>query len=460
LPFDQALNYLFVTVETLPPKIHNAYWFQAFNAVSWQLCLGTPLILFARELGAPAVVLGLLAGLAPLTSVLQLLVAPSAERIGYRRLLLMGWSARVGTLLLLTALPVAALFLPANVSIALLVLILLVFTTLRGLATCAWLPWITAIVPRALRGLYLSRDRTYVSLASVVALAIAGLLLFEHDNLASYSLVFGVSFLGGAISLYFLNRIPEPKMAPATGVTTKVPWLSLLHDNAFLRLLLFSAAVQVFVLSTGTFVIVFVREEIQLQDGTILWITAGAALIGTVALRMLRHRVDRLGSRPFLGLVFLWWVVYYVLWFLLAAHVVDAALVVAPALLLMAGFFGAIYDLALTRLLMNSFGDRPAMTQYFALQSVIVSLLAGISPILWGWLLDSLRGLDVTVAGTELNAFALFFGLQWLLLGVVFLMLTQVHEASAASTGALLHQIFVEAPNRRIAALRSGVHHR
>jgi len=234
----------------------------------------------------------------------------------------------------------------------------------------------------------------------------------------------------------------------------------LLQDNVFLRLLLFSSAVQVFVLSTGAFVIVFVREEIQLRDGTILWITAGAALIGTVALRMLRHRVDRLGSRPFLGLTFLWWIVYAVVWFLLAAHVVDAAVILAPALLLMAGVFAAIYDLALTRLLMNSFGDRPATTQYFALQSVIVSLLAGISPILWGWLLDSLRRLDVTVAGAKLNAFALFFGLQWLPLGVVFLMLTQVHETSAASTGTLLHQIFVEAPNRRIAALRSRVYHR
>ena len=47
--------------ETLPSRIHNAYLFQAFNAVSWQICLGSPLILFARELGAPAVVLGTLA---------------------------------------------------------------------------------------------------------------------------------------------------------------------------------------------------------------------------------------------------------------------------------------------------------------------------------------------------------------------------------------------------------------
>ena len=198
-----------MVIDKLPPKIHNAYWFQAFNAVSWQICLGSPMILFARELGAPAAVLGLLAGLAPLTSILQLFVAPHAERIGYRNLMLRGWSSRVVTLLFLTALPLAAAVLPANTVIVLLVLIMTAFTSLRGIATCAWLPWITSIVPRSLRGNYLSRDRTYINLASVAALTISGLFLFNHENLSAYSIVFGISFLGGAVSLYFLNRVPE-----------------------------------------------------------------------------------------------------------------------------------------------------------------------------------------------------------------------------------------------------------
>ena len=124
-----------MTVEKLPASIHNAYWFQAFNAVSWQLVLGSPLILFAREVGAPAVVLGLLAGLAPLTSTLQLLVAPHAEHIGYRNLMVKGWTGRVVTLIFLMVLPVAALWLPAPIVIVLLIVNLFVFTVLRGIAT-------------------------------------------------------------------------------------------------------------------------------------------------------------------------------------------------------------------------------------------------------------------------------------------------------------------------------------
>lgn len=439
--------------ETLPPRIHNAYLFQAFNAVSWQICLGSPLILFARELGAPAVVLGLLAGLAPLTSVLQLIVAPHAERIGYRKLMLSGWSARVVTLVFLTLLPLTVAFWPPTIVIILMILIMVAFTTLRGIATCAWMPWITAIVPRSVRGVYLSRDRTFISIASVVALVVAGAFLFDHDNMWAFSIVFGLSFLGGATSLYFLNRIPEPVLPLQVGASlTPLRWRDLLYDGAFVRLLSFTVVVQLCVLSTATFITVFVREEVNIQDGLILWITAGAALVGVFGLRLLRSRVDGLGSRPFLGVVFLWWTVYYFVWFLLAAHLVDNAWLVAPVLMIVAGFFGSIYELSLTRLMMNTVGDRPGTTQFFALQSVIVSLVAGVAPIVWGGVLDRVRTLAVELGGLTLNGYAIFFAVQWLLLSVVLAALMQVREGNATSTKTLLYRALVVAPGHRLAA--------
>ena len=440
--------------EQLPPNIHNAYWFQGFNAASWQICLGSPLILFARELGAPAVVLGLLAGLSPLTSLLQLFVAPHAERIGYRNLMVKGWTSRVMTLIFLALLPLAVGHLPNYVILGLLILIMTVFTTLRGIATCSWLPWTTAIVPQALRGLYLSRDRTFVNIASVVALATAGMFLFDHDNMTAYSIVFGISFLAGAVSLYFLNRVPDPpRNEAATERKPGAPWLSLLEDHVFVRLLVYTATVQAFVASIGTFVTVFMRDQVQLQDGTILWLTAGAALMGTAAMRLLRHRVDRLGSRPFLGIVLIWWALYFLCWFLLAMRWLGNPWLVAPALVLMGGFFGAIYDLALTRLLMNTVGNRPFSTQYFALHSVSASLVLGVSPILWGLLLDNLRAVQWRLGGWQLDGFALFFGIQWLALVFVLLAYMQLRETSAASTAALLYRALVSVPSRRLAQL-------
>ena len=440
--------------EKLPPKIRNAYLFQALNAVSWQIALGSPMILFARELGAPAAVLGLLAGMAPLTSVLQLFVAPHAERIGYRRLMLSGWSGRVATLIFLTILPLTVGWLSPPVVIGLLLLIMLAFTTLRGIATCAWLPWITAIVPRSLRGYYLSRDRMFISVATVAALTVSGAFLYSHDGMRAYTIVFGLSFLGGAVSLYFLNRVPEPAR-PAADAPPSPPhhWLHLLRDRPFVRLLFLGVTVQAFVAATATFVTVFVREQVGIPDGVILWLTAGAALVGIVGLALLRNRVDHLGSRPFLQISFGWWVCYEGLWFLIAAGVASQGWWLAALLLLLAGFFGAIYELSVTRLLMNTVSEHTGTAQYFALYSVIISLAAGVSPILWGLLLDALRNVEVTVGAYTLDGFALFFGLQWLLLSVVWVAMSQVKESSAASTRAVLHQFLVTAPSQRLAEL-------
>jgi MFS family permease len=445
--------------DQLPPKIHNAYWFQAFNAVSWQIVLGSPLILFARELGASAAVLGLLAGMAPLTSTIQLLVAPHAEKIGYRKLMLSGWSGRVATQFLLILLPISVLWISPPVVIGLLVLIIFVFTTLRGVATCSWLPWITALVPRSLRGVYLSRDRTFVSVASVAALGLAGFFMFAESSMIAHSIVYAIGFMGGLLSLIFLRRIPEPaQVADTTRIVTRLRWRDVLADDPFRRLLLFSMSVQAFVASTATFVIVFSREQVDLQDGTILLLTAGASLVGILALALLRTRVDRLGSRPFLGVVYIWWIIYFASWFLLATGAVDATWLLAPLLLLMAGFFGSIYDLAITRLLMNTVGEHPATTQYFALHSVAISLLAGTAPILWGLLLDSLRGVQISVGGVEMQGFAVFFALQLLTLMFVLVALLRVHETSATSTRTLLYNVFIAAPSHRLAALVARLH--
>lgn len=432
--------------DELPPKIRHAYWFQGFNAASWQICLGNPMILFARELGAPAVVLGILAGLAPLTSVLQLVVARYAERIGYRNLMVKGWSSRVAILIFLVALPFVTPYIGITPAVYALVAIMFVFTVSRAAAVCSWLPWITAIVPKSLRGFYLSRDRAFIAFASVLALAISGTILLSHTMLG-YAAVFLLGFASGLISLYFLNRIPEPRPQVATPISRDgIGWRSVLQDRGFRRLILYSASVQVVVAASSTFTVVFTREQVGIGDGPILWLTAGASLVGMAALALLRHRADRAGSKPFLALVLCWWVVYFLLWFLLSVNGIPAF--IAPPLIFVAGFFSSTYDLALTRLLMNVAGDRPASAQYFALHSVIVSVVTGVSPIIWGYLLDNLRTAQVVIAGVTLTRYSFLFGLQFLMLSLVALMLARLKESNAQPVVRVAYETFVLAPAR------------
>jgi MFS family permease len=425
----------------LNPRIKNAYWFQCFNTLSWQMCLASPLILFARELGASSLVLGLLAGLTPLASIVQLWFAPKAAQIGYRRLTVGGWRARTVALGLLAALPLLPDLIGKATVEVLVILTMVTFTVLRGAGITAWLPWVSALVPREIRGAYLSRDRVYVNVGALVALTLSGLLLVEGHGLSSYALVFGIGLAGAVVSLWFLNRMPDvdSSLSPTTPTTpstssqaSESSWLAPLKNRNFMRLVRFGMLVQLPVAAHATFALVFAREQIGLGEGIALWLTAGAYFLAMLASIMMRSRIDRLGSKRFLGLVLGWWAVSYVLWALLSLGAPQVGRFIAPLLMVSNGFFTSVYDLSATRLLMNSVTDETQSPRYFALYSVIVNVTVGLVPMIWGALLDAWRGVRLDWLGDAANRYTLFFGLEWCLLGLVALALWRLREEKIA----------------------------
>jgi MFS family permease len=125
----------------LPAGFANLYVFAVFNALSYQPILGSPMVLFAKSLGASATVLGILAGMMPLLVITQIPAAKFVGRVGYRRFILAGWSVRVALIFLVALLPLTGGFLDRATQLVLLLALLLAFNVSRGIASAAWLPW-------------------------------------------------------------------------------------------------------------------------------------------------------------------------------------------------------------------------------------------------------------------------------------------------------------------------------
>jgi hypothetical protein len=152
--------------QAFPPGLTNAYLFAALNALSFQMVLSSPMVLYARTLGASATVLGILAGMMPLLVIFQIPAASCINRIGYKRFVLGGWSVRVLFIFGMALVPLSVVFLDASARLALMLLLLSGFNLSRGIPSCAWLPWITDLVPPAVHGKYLARDAAVTNLAS------------------------------------------------------------------------------------------------------------------------------------------------------------------------------------------------------------------------------------------------------------------------------------------------------
>ena len=55
----------------LPQGSFNLHWFSLFNAVSFQIMMGAPIIVYAKSLGASSTILGIIAAFTPLMTIFQ-----------------------------------------------------------------------------------------------------------------------------------------------------------------------------------------------------------------------------------------------------------------------------------------------------------------------------------------------------------------------------------------------------
>src|SRR5512136_73806 len=93
-----------------PPGLNNAYLFATFNALSFQIVLNSPMVLYGKSLGASATVLGIITGMMPLLVIFQIPAAQYINRVGYRQFVYAGWGTRVAFIFGLALVPLSGFF--------------------------------------------------------------------------------------------------------------------------------------------------------------------------------------------------------------------------------------------------------------------------------------------------------------------------------------------------------------
>src|SRR5438445_12723272 len=97
-----------------PPGLHNAFLFSGFNALSYPLVLSSPMVLYAKTLGASATVLGIIVGMMPLLVIFQIPAANYIARVGFKQFVYAGWGTRVMFIFGMAFVPVTGGFLDAR----------------------------------------------------------------------------------------------------------------------------------------------------------------------------------------------------------------------------------------------------------------------------------------------------------------------------------------------------------
>lgn len=397
-----------------PPGSLNVNGFSFFNAVSFQIILGPPVILYAKSLGATSTVLGLIAALTPLLTTLQLVAARFLHRTGYRRFVLAGWGARSFFTLCVAVLPLLPGLSP-GARLVLLVASLFCFNFLRGFASGAWLPWLAALVPEDVRGRFLSRDQAFMHLGCLAALVASAWIMAGTVEPGEYAAVFGLGLLSALVSLWFIHRIPEvgsPEELRKSGVP--VPWGAMLRYPPFARLLWFTTAYMAVIGSLGVFTVEYLVVREKFSEGMILLLGA-LAFVGAIAgLLLAGPRLDRTGSKPWLRGALL--LVSCVIggWLLVSLAWLPGWPVLVGVLNFLGGVAGALFGVANTRIIM---GSVPVMgrNHFFALFTVVSGLGLGGAPMAWGVVLDTLGTLETAAGGWAVGRYSIYFAALFVL---------------------------------------------
>lgn len=432
-----------------PPGLNHAYSFAVFNALSFQIILASPMILYAKSLEASATVLGIIAGMMPLLVIFQIPAASHINRIGYRRFVLAGWSTRVLFIFAMALVPLLGGFLNQANRLALLLVLLFGFNLSRGISSCAWMPWITLLVPEDLRGRYLARDAAVQNLASFVTFLISAAALSGATQAWQFAALFAFSAAMGAVSLLFLKRIPDvPTPAEESRKSAaSVPWLAMAGHPPFKKLLITVVAWSVAYGGITAFTVAFLKAHTGMSEGKILLISSVAFLGGVSSLGLMAHRFDRVGSKPVLGAACVGWLLVLAGWVLLAGGVLPAQLSLVLGLQFFNGLLAALASMANSRLAM-AIVPTMGRNHFFALYSVISNVALGLAPIAWGVLIDAVGARHPLWAGLDWNRFTVFFALAAAAFAVTFALSRRLEEPKAASLEQLLREILIQSPQK------------
>jgi hypothetical protein len=389
-------------------RIFNFHWFNFYNAICFQIILGAPVILLAKDLGASSLVLGIIASFTPLMTVMQLPAAHYLNRCSYRSFALAGWALR--SLFIITAAITPLLsFFPREIRLAMLLGSLFFFNLLRGISTTPFLPWLTSIVGSSIRGRFISVDHIFINAGSLVTMAIAALLMNGRVDPLRYSLVIWVSVLGAIVSLFYMSQIPDAQQPhQIENSSEQVSLKEMLALRPFRNWILFSLLFVMVSGGLGVFPVEYLKMQAHFSPSLIYLLSIGTFLGPLLLLQWAGRRVDRLGSKPFIRAALILFSLVLICWFAMSAGVLSHDWKLVLVLNLLGGAAMAIFNMANGHLSMAVVPET-GKNHYFAVATVIVSLGTGVVPILWGWLLDALGGLDVMAGPFHFRRHSIYF---------------------------------------------------
>jgi len=372
--------------------------FAFFNALSWQIGIGTPMVLFAEQLGAGPFEVGLAYSFVFVLTPVQILSTALLPRYGYKAVMLGGWGTRSVFLAVPAVLALLALGGERPWMVHALVWSVFFFCLCRSIGAASGISWFYAILPASIRGRYFASDQFAAAVASIgTLLACAGLfaLLPVYWALLAQYLI---ALAGSTVSYFALRRMPDGERPVSISLRTVLRDTPrhLLRPSIFRTYAWLAVAAAVFATPIPPFAAYFLKVGAGMTTAQIMVFEVARYSGVMVAAWLVRRRIDETGARPFFLLALGIYAAVSVHWwfFLRDGFGGDVGVWVSYFFIGLGAATWAMANLSYLPKTVTA-EDR---TLAVAIHGAVTALLGGVSPVVWGLLLKGGEGRGVDAA--------------------------------------------------------------
>lgn len=351
----------------------------------------TFLVAYALHYGASNTLIGVLAALPHLTQLAQLPAILLVRRVGNRRLIsVVASSIGRSSWLAIALLP---LVLPPTATLAVLTIGLFVASLAIAVSNTGWNSWMHELVPNNQLGSFFGR-RFSMAAATGVVVSLSAAYFIDHlapdlfgDVRYGYAVTFSAGFICGILGIFFVARIPEPRMHPSEGSLLELI-RSPLRDANFRNLVRFLGAWSFALYLAVPFFSAYMLTQLEMDLSWVIGLVVLGRIVNIIFLRLWGSFSDGLSNKSVLAVaapLCLFCILGWTFTTLPVRHGLTIPLLILLHVVMgvaMAGITLATGNISL------KLAPKGQGTNYLAVSNFVIAVAAGLAPLVGGSLAD------------------------------------------------------------------------
>jgi len=380
--------------------------FAFFNALAWQIGIGTPMVLFAEQLGASPFEVGLAYSFVFVLTPVQIVSTALLPRYGFKALMLGGWRTRSFFLGVPAIIALIALRGEQPWMVRALVGSVFCFCLFRSIGAASGTSWFYAILPEKVRGRYFASDQFVSAIAGMGTLLASAALFAVLPVYWALLVQYAIALIGSSISYYALKKLPDADRPTSISLRTVLRDTPrhLFASSTFRTYVWLAVSCAILATPIPPFSAYYLKVGPNFSSGQIMLFEVLRYLGVMVAAWIIRRRIDTTGTRPFFLLALgsytaagLFWWFYLENGFGGIPGIMGVYFVV--------GFGAATWGIANLNYLPQIVTPEER-TLAVSVHGAVTACIGGLSPVVWGIFLKSSEG---ATRGINTNVFQWFF---------------------------------------------------